>query len=89
VDAAMAVKEITEENLKQKKCTSVVTLDVREASDAARWPSILRNLKEMKCPKNLFNLSRSYFSNNGIAMWEYIENRETRDYEYVVPARFL
>jgi hypothetical protein len=31
--------------------------------DAACWPSILRNLKELKSPKNLFNLSRSYFSN--------------------------
>jgi hypothetical protein len=31
--------------------------------DSACWPSILRNLKELKCPKKLFNLSRSYFSN--------------------------
>ena len=60
VDAAMAV---IEENLKQKNCTSVVSLDVRGAFDAAWWPSIVRNLKELKCPKNLFNLSRSYFSN--------------------------
>jgi hypothetical protein len=29
VDAAMAVKGIIEENLKQKNCTSVVSLDVR------------------------------------------------------------
>ena len=35
VDAAMAVKEIIEENLKQKNCTSVVSLDVRGAFDAA------------------------------------------------------
>jgi len=56
----MAVKEIIGENLKQKNCISVVSLDVQ---GAAWWPSILRNLKELKCPKNLFNLSRSYFSN--------------------------
>ena len=62
VDAAMAVKEIVEENLKQKNCTSVVSLDVRGVFDAAWWPSILLNLKELKCPKNLFKLSRSYFS---------------------------
>ena len=60
VEAAMAVKEIIGENLKQKNCISVVSLDVQ---GAAWWPSILRNLKELKCPKNLFNLSRSYFSN--------------------------
>jgi len=59
----MAVKVIIEENLKQKNCTSVVSFDVREAFDAAWWPGILHNLKELKCQKNLFNLSRSYFSN--------------------------
>jgi hypothetical protein len=50
VNAAMAAKEITEEILKQKNCTSVVNLDVRGAFDAAWCPSILRNLKELKCP---------------------------------------
>jgi len=53
VDAAIAVK-ITEENLKQKNCTSVVSLDVRGVFGAAWWPSILRNLKELKCLRNLF-----------------------------------
>ena len=62
MDAALTVKGIIEENLKQKNCTAVVSLDVREAFDAAWWPSILHNLKELKCPRNLFNLSRSYFS---------------------------
>jgi hypothetical protein len=63
VEVAMAVKEIIGENLKQKNCISVVSLDVRGALDAVWWPSILRNLKGLKCPKNLFNLSRNYFSN--------------------------
>jgi hypothetical protein len=48
----MAIKENIEGNLKQKDCTSVVSLDVRGAFDTAWWPSILRNLKEFKCPKN-------------------------------------
>jgi len=52
VDAAMAVKQIIEENLKQKNCTSVDSLDIRGAFDAAWWPNILRNLKELKCPRN-------------------------------------
>ena len=63
VDAAMAVKVVIEENLKQKNWTSVVSLGVWGAFDAAWWQSILFNLKELKCPKKLFNLSRSYFSN--------------------------
>jgi hypothetical protein len=45
LDAAMAVKVITEENLKQKKCTSVVSFDVRGAFNTVWWPSILLNLK--------------------------------------------
>jgi citrate lyase alpha subunit len=40
VDAAMAVKETIEENLKRKNCTSVVSLDVRGAFDVAWWPRI-------------------------------------------------
>jgi hypothetical protein len=35
VDEAMAVKAIVEGNLKQKSCTSVISLDVRGAFDAA------------------------------------------------------
>ena len=62
VDAAMAVKEIIEENLKQKNCTAVVSLDVRGAFDAAWWPSILHKLKDLKCPRKLFNQSINYFS---------------------------
>jgi len=62
VDAAMAVRGIIEENLKQTNCTAVASLDVRGAFDGAWWPFILHNLKELKCPRNLFNLSRSYFS---------------------------
>jgi hypothetical protein len=34
---------------------------VKGAFDAAWWPSILHNLKDFNCPKNLYNLARSYF----------------------------
>jgi fructose-bisphosphate aldolase class 1 len=54
VDAGMAVKEIAEKNLEQKNSTSVVSLGVRGTFDTACWPSILRNLKELKCLRNLF-----------------------------------
>ena len=52
VDAAMAVKEIIEENLKQKNCAAIVSLDVRGAFDAAWWPSILHNLKNSNARGN-------------------------------------
>jgi hypothetical protein len=35
---------------------------VKGAYDAAWWPGILNTLKEFKCPKNLCNLAKGYFS---------------------------
>jgi hypothetical protein len=40
----------------------LVSLDVKGTFDAAWWPSILNALKEFNCPKNLYNLAKSYFS---------------------------
>jgi hypothetical protein len=40
----------------------LVSLDVKGAFDAAWWPSILKTLIEFNCPKNLYNLAKSYFS---------------------------
>jgi len=68
MDAEKAVKEIIEENLKQKNCTPVFRLDIRGAFDAAWWPSIVRNRKELKCPKNPFNLPRSYFNDRTVSL---------------------
>jgi citrate lyase alpha subunit len=62
-DAVMGVKKFIEESLRLKHCTVMVSLDVKGASDAAWWPSILQKLRELKCPKNLYDLSVSYFSN--------------------------
>jgi hypothetical protein len=63
VDAGMEVKNFIEESLRLKQCTVIVSLDVKGAFDAAWWPSILKRLRELKCPKNLYMLSASYFSN--------------------------
>jgi len=40
----------------------LVSLDVKGAFYAVSWPSFLKILKELKCPKNLYNLAKSYFS---------------------------
>ena len=61
VDAALAAKEFVINNLKKKKYVIFVSLDVRGAFDSAWWPSILNNLRELQCPKNLFHLSKDYF----------------------------
>jgi hypothetical protein len=61
-DAAMAVKGFVEEGLAAGEIIVLISLDVKGAFDAAWWPSILNGLKAYNCPKNLYNLSKSYFS---------------------------
>jgi hypothetical protein len=61
-DAAMAVKNFIDEALKKGKIVALVSLDVKGAFDAAWWPSILRALKDFYCPRNLYNLTKTYFS---------------------------
>jgi len=39
----------------------MIGLDVKGAFNAAWWPSILCNLRDLRCPRNLYNLTRSYF----------------------------
>ena len=67
-DATLAVKEYIEEGIKQGYITILISLDVRGAFDAAWWPSVLHALKELNCPKNLYNLASSYFSERTVSL---------------------
>jgi len=62
VDASMAVKGFSETHLQQRNVVIMTSLDVQGAFDAAWWPAILYNLRKLQCPSNLYNLTRSYFS---------------------------
>jgi hypothetical protein len=62
IDAALAATGFVRENLQQKYCVILVSLDVRGAFDAAWWPSKLSNLLDLRRPKNLYVLSQNYFS---------------------------
>jgi hypothetical protein len=57
----MAAKEFVRENLQQRNYV-MVSLDVKGAFDAAWWPSILSNLRDLRCQKNLYILTQNYFS---------------------------
>jgi len=61
-NAAMAVKRFIEEGLSAGEIIVLISLDVKGAFDAAWWPSILNGLKDYNCPKNLYKLSKIYFS---------------------------
>jgi len=58
----MEVKNFIEESLRLIQCIVIVSLDVKGAFNAVWWPSILKQLRELKCPKKLYSLSASYFS---------------------------
>lgn len=62
VDAAMAVKRHALSLTQQRNYVIMISLDVQGAFDSAWWPSILNNLRALKCPRNLYHLARSYFS---------------------------
>ena len=47
---------------------ALVSLDVRGAFDAAWRPGILRELRKYNCPKNLYALTRSYFTHRTAEM---------------------
>ena len=54
VGGAMAVKDFPTEYLQRMNYVIMVSLDVR-------WPSILSNLHELRCPKTLYILTQNYF----------------------------
>jgi hypothetical protein len=62
VDAAMAAKGFVRENLQQRNYVVMVSLDIKGAFDVAWWPSILSNLRDVRCPQNLYILTQNYFS---------------------------
>ena len=61
-DAAMAVRGFVEVGLSAGEIIALISLDIKDALDAAWWPSILKWLRAYNYFKNLYNLSKSYFS---------------------------
>ena len=62
IDAAMAVKVFVKEGLAAGEVIALVSLDVQGAFDAVWWPRILKELRACGCPKNLYELTKSYFT---------------------------
>lgn len=58
-DAAIALKEFIYEAFQNGQITVIVSLDVKGAFDSAWWPSVLKALKDFKCPRNLYYLTKS------------------------------
>jgi hypothetical protein len=63
IDAVLALQEYMEDGFRKGEVAMLVSLDVEAAFDAAWWPAILKSLNDSRCPRNLYNLTRSNFSN--------------------------
>jgi hypothetical protein len=57
-DAAMEAKQFIEPALEKGGLVIMTSLDVAGALDTAWWPSILQGLKDLGCPRNLYNLRK-------------------------------
>jgi len=68
IDAIMAVKELVQEGFSKGEITVIVSLDVEGAFNSAWVPSVLKNLQESGCPRNLYNLAKNYFSQRKATM---------------------
>jgi len=68
VDSAMAIKTFVQESLEAGEVTALIGLEVQGAFVAAWWPGILKELKESKCPQNLYNLTKNYFTQRSAAL---------------------
>jgi hypothetical protein len=52
----------------KRKVVVMTSLDINGAFDAVWWPSILNGLKDLGYPRNLYNLSKGYFSQRTAVM---------------------
>jgi hypothetical protein len=59
----MEIKNYVMAGLAGGEVIALTSLYVKGTFDAAFWPSIMNELRACGCPKNLYNLTKSYFSN--------------------------
>ena len=68
IDAIMAAKEFVQEVFSKGEITVTVSLDVKGAFKSAWVPGVLKNLQESGCPRNLYNLTKNYFTQRKATM---------------------
>jgi retron-type reverse transcriptase len=68
VDAAMEVRQYIEAHLTKGGAAIIISLDVQGAFGSSWWPAILHRLRDIKCPRNLYYLTRDYLKRRKAVM---------------------
>ena len=74
----MVAKGFAHAHLLQRNVVIMTSLDIQGAFDAAWWPAILNNLRDFQCPRYLYNLARSYFSDRVAIMCDNTYRKERK-----------
>ena len=83
IDATMEAKSFIEPVLENRGLVIMTSIDVQGAFDSAWWPGILQGLRDFNCPRNLYKLSKQFFSKRTVIMCTKnftIERRITKEW---------
>ena len=61
-DTIVFLKDLVQEGFSKREIIGIVSLYVERAFNSAWAPSVLKNLQKSGCPRNLYNLTKNYFS---------------------------
>ena len=64
----MEARKFIEPQLEKGIVVIMVSLDVRGAFDSALWPGIIKGQRDVKCPRNLYNLTPDYLKERKAAI---------------------
>ena len=68
IDATMEAKSFIEPMLENRGLVIMTSLDIQGAFVSAWWPGILQGLRDFKCPRNLYKLSKEFFNDRTVVM---------------------
>jgi hypothetical protein len=69
IDAIHSTVDFIRSALERKGFALLIAIDISGAFDNASWSIILECLRAMELPRNLFYLTKSYFSNRTAKLW--------------------
>jgi hypothetical protein len=67
--ALHSLTNFIEQAFEQKGFALVIAVDIVGAFDNTWWPKILHQLRRKSCPKNLYEMAKSYFNNRLAKLW--------------------